>query len=126
MVTPLYAALLTGLFLVLSFRALLLRRKHGVGVGTGGNPTLEKALAAHSNCAEYLPLALLLLYMLEVQTGTGLTVHALGVALVIGRCLHAYGVSQVDEDYRFRVAGMVLTLSCLIGAAWRLAASTLG
>lgn len=120
MVTPLYAAIITVLFLCLSFRALLLRRKYDIAVGTGGNIELEKALAAHANCAEYAPLALLMIYFLEQMTGPTAAVHTLCAALIVGRAVHAYGVSQVDEDTRLRVAGMVLTLGCLISAATRL------
>ena len=120
MVTPLYAAVITALYVFLSFRTLLLRRKHGVAVGTGGNATLERAIAVHANCAEYAPLALLLIFFLEDRIGTTWTIHALCIALILGRAIHAYGVSQVHEDTRLRVVGMVLTLSCLIAVSLRL------
>ena len=119
MVTPLYAALIAVLFIGLSFRTLTLRRKLQVGIGTGDNPALERAIAAHANCAEYAPLALLMVFFLEHLTGTGVTVHLLGAALVVGRAVHAYGVSQINEDLRLRVFGMVLTLGCLISATTR-------
>jgi len=39
--------------------------------------------------------------------------------------IHAYGVTQEKEDYRFRVAGMVLTLTSIALSALLLAGSFL-
>ena len=123
MITPLYAALIALIFVVLSVRTLLLRRRLGIAIGTGEDQQLTRAMRVHSNFAEYVPLALILFYFLEVETDADLWIHVLGVSLIIGRLLHAYGVSQVEENYRFRVAGMLLTLGCLISASTRLIVS---
>ncbi|MEM7565577.1 MAG: MAPEG family protein [Pseudomonadota bacterium] len=123
MITPLYAALAVLIFVVLSFRTLLLRRKLGIGMGTGGDKSMERAIGVHANFAEYAPIALVLIYFLETRIGTGLLIHLLCIALIVGRLLHAYGVSQMKEDFRFRVSGMVLTLGCLISASGRIIAS---
>ena len=119
-ITPFYAALSGLIFVGLSFRTLLLRRKLQIAIGDGGQSSLMRAARVHSNFAEYVPLALILIYFLEIKTSSYLWVHVLCSALIIGRILHAYGVSQVDEDYRFRVAGMVLTLTAIISASVRL------
>ena len=37
--------------------------------------------------------------------------------LLLGRLLHAYGVSRPREDFRFRVTGMVLTFTVLLSSA---------
>ena len=55
-----------------------------------------------------------------------LMLHALGLALLTGRCVHALGVSRADEDYRLRVAGMALTFSAIVGAALLCLSSVLG
>lgn len=120
LVTPLYAAILGLLFIVLSVRIIGLRRKLKVSLGSGEQPVLVRAIRVHSNFAEYVPLALLLLFFLELQMGPTLLVHLLCVALLIGRGIHAYGVSQVDENHRFRVAGMTLTFAVVISAALRI------
>lgn len=112
--TILYAALLTLLYLALTFRTILLRRALRVSLGDGESPALRRAIRAHANFAEYAPLALILLYMSE-QTGMGtLAVHATGLALVAGRLLHALGVSRLREPLILRMAGMVLTNGCLM------------
>ena len=120
MTTPVYAAAIAAVFVVLSFRTLLLRRKAGVGIGSGDDPKLARAMRVHANFAEYVPLALILLYFLEIRAGDSWWLHALGASLIAGRIAHAYGVSQVREDYRFRVVGMVLTLGVLISASLRI------
>jgi uncharacterized protein len=43
-------------------------------------------------------------------------VHFAGGALLVGRILHAYGVSQVKEKLKFRVAGMILTFVSILSA----------
>lgn len=116
-ILPLYAALLALLFVALSIRTLLLRRSMKIGVGDGGNPQMLRAMRVHSNFAEYVPLALLMLYLVEVRGAYPVFVHALGLCLLAGRLLHAYGVSQARENYNFRVAGMALTFTTLLSSA---------
>ncbi len=123
MYTPLYASVLAFLFVALSFRTILLRRALGVAIGTERNDELARAARVHANFAEYVPLTLLLLFFLETTTDIGAGLHILGCALIAGRLLHAYGVSQPDEDFRFRVTGMVITLGTMISAAARIMAS---
>lgn len=115
--TAAYAAILALIFVGLSVRTLLRRRRVGVGVGDGGDAALQKAARAHANFAEYTPLSLFLIYLLEVVSGSILMVHVYGVVLLAGRTLHAYGVSQVEENYRFRVAGMACTFVVLVGTS---------
>ncbi|MCE2998720.1 MAG: MAPEG family protein [Betaproteobacteria bacterium] len=116
-VTPIYAALLALLFVFLSLRTIHLRRRHRVALGDGDNPELRRAMRAHANFAEYVPFALLLVYFVERDGAHLALVHALGLALLAGRLLHAWGVSQPREDFRFRVTGMVLSFGVLLTTA---------
>lgn len=116
-VTALYGALLALLFLALSVRIVGLRRRLRVAVGDGGEPQLLRAIRAHGNFAEYVPLSVLLLAMAEVQGGTPILLHALGIALLAGRVAHAWGLNQPNEDLRYRVFGMAATFTALVGAA---------
>ena len=120
LITPLYAAILGLIFVGLSIRTLRLRRKLKVALGSGEQPILMRAIRVHSNFAEYVPISLLLLYFLELQIGPTFLVHLLCVALLIGRSVHAYGVSQINENHRFRVIGMALTFVVIISAALRI------
>jgi uncharacterized membrane protein YecN with MAPEG domain len=116
-VTPLYAAAFSLLYVALSVRTLRLRRRFRVAIGPGNDPLLERAVRVHGNFAEYVPLSLLLLLFVDIRMTSELAVHALGLTLLLGRLLHAWGVSRVAEDFRFRVAGMAMTFTVLISAA---------
>ena len=103
-IVPLYASVLGGLFIHLSLSTIKLRRKHRVATGDAGVQDLQKVIRAHSNFAEYTPLSLMLLYFVELYGGyPKLVVHALCLTLCIGRSIHAYGVSQVKEVFKYRV-----------------------
>jgi uncharacterized protein len=112
-ITPLYAGVLTILFLILSVRTIRLRRTARVAVGVGSDMPLQRAVRAHGNFAEYSPLALILLGLLEVNEASPLLLHACGVLFVLGRVLHAYGISNPNENFRWRVSGMGITFTTL-------------
>jgi len=110
-VVLLYAGLLALLFVSLSVRTLRLRRHLRIAVGDAGSEVMLRAMRVHSNFAEYVPLALLLLYFVEALGSKPLVVHVLGASLFIGRIFHAIGVSQVNERFSLRVLGMAMTFT---------------
>ena len=59
-------------------------------------------------------MSLILMYFVEVQGASAYMVNGLGLALVAGRLSHAFGVSQLNENYTFRVFGMAMTLTTII------------
>lgn len=115
-IVPFYAALLAALFIFLSVRVTRLRRQERVAIGDGNNLRLRRAIRVHANFAEYVPIALILTMLIELQQFSPIVVHALCLTLIVGRLCHAYGVSQERENYRFRTAGMTLTFAA-IGAS---------
>ena len=116
-VTPIYAAILALMLVLLSVRTLLLRRRLAVSIGDGGKAVLARAVRVHGNFVEYVPLTLLLLFFLEVSLDNAVVIHVLGMLLITGRISHAYGVSRINEDFRFRVAGIALTFTAMISAS---------
>jgi hypothetical protein len=113
-----YAGLLALLLLVLSGQVVRLRLRHRVGLGAGSVPELERAIRAHANFCEYVPLALLLLAGLSLAgAAPGWALHALGLSLLIGRVLHAFGLARSAGASRARQAGTVLTWLVLLVAA---------
>lgn len=115
-----YIPLFGILLVVLSVRTLLLRRKLKIGIGDNDNVELKRAMRVHANFIEYTPLAILLIYFLEQTGGYSVWIHVLCIALLAGRIIHAYGVSQIKEDLRFRVVGMALTFLVILSASVRL------
>jgi uncharacterized membrane protein YecN with MAPEG domain len=114
-VVPVYAALLAFVFLALSVGVIRLRQSRKIGIGTGGDRDLERAMRVHSNFAEYVPLALLLLAMAELQGASRIVLHVLGALLLIGRCAHAWGLSKAI--FQLRSVGVVLTFGVIAAAA---------
>ena len=113
-VTSLYTAILGILFFILSLRVIQLRRRLQIGLGDAGNEDLLRAISVQANLAEYAPIALLLMYFLEVQINYSWLIHLLGIILILGRISHAYGVGQSVENYKFRVFGMASTFTVII------------
>ena len=122
-ITPSYAAFLGLVFVGLSVRTLRLRRSLQIPIGDAGNKVMLRAMRAHSNFAEYVPLALFLIYFVEIQNAHRLLIHGLCLCLVVGRLTHAFGVSQVTENYKYRVFGMAMTFTSLVVSSIYLLAS---
>jgi uncharacterized membrane protein YecN with MAPEG domain len=117
-ITLFYAGLSGLLLLALSFQVVALRRRFQVGLGTGDRPELERVIRVHANFCEHVPLALVILLALELsKVFPGLVLHGLGMALVLGRILHAWGLSQTAGVSKGRFIGTILTwLMLLIGS----------
>jgi uncharacterized membrane protein YecN with MAPEG domain len=116
-VTPIYAALVALLFVVLSFYVILYRRSKLISVGDKGDKVLLTRMRAHANCAEYAPIALFLLLLLELSGTPAWALHALGVALLAGRVMHAYGFTSHPQIFLLRQAGMILTFAMIVISA---------
>ncbi len=109
-ITPLYAALLALLVVGLTVRVVRLRWKFKVGIGTGDERQLAKAIRAHGNATETIPLALVLMLLVELGPIQPATLHWAGAVLVVGRCAHAFGLSRHAGTSVGRMVGMLLTL----------------
>ena len=120
-----YAAVLALLFVALSVRTILLRRRFRIAVGDADNEEMLRAIRAHSNFAEYVPLTLLLIYFVELGDAEDWLVHGLCIALLAGRILHAIGISRVRENYRIRTAAMALTFTTIVAASLSLLSGAL-
>lgn len=116
-ITIYYAAILALFYVYLTLKVVKVRKKEKIAIGYGESKELSRAIRVHANFAEYVPLALLLLYFLESQGGHSIIMFLLGGLLLIGRILHAYGVSKVEENLKFRVFGMFSTISVTVISA---------
>lgn len=113
MITPFYAGILTIIYIALSVRVIGARRAAAVGLGDGGNRNVLRATRVHANFAEYVPLALVLMMLAELQSAPVWFLHVMGLALIGGRAIHAYGLGQEPEPMRCRVIGMATTFTVL-------------
>ena len=113
LVTSIIASLLTIIFVKLSFAVIGLRRKNKVGLGSGGNDDLERAIRAQGNFAEYVPFGIILVACLELNGAPWWLVAIPGIALIIGRLIHAKGMNIPPPDFSQRVLGMKFTFGTL-------------
>lgn len=111
----LYTALaLLPLYLFLSIRVIRFRQKHNVSIGDGGHTLLFRRIRAHGNFAEYAPLGLLLILLLELNGGCTKSILLPAMCLVVGRFFHATALSLSLAPLWVRVTGMALTFASLI------------
>ena len=114
-IVPVYAAILTLIYVVLSMRVVRARQDLKVSLGAGGHSLLERRIRVHGNFAEYVPIALILAAFVEMQGWNAWFVHALCLAILIGRLAHGYAVA--NGILPPRVLGMVLTFAMLLVAS---------
>ena len=115
MITALYTSLLAILWLGLTMYVILGRWKYEVSLGDGGENDLNRRIRAHANFMETVPFAVILLWFGEMYVLTPHVVHSMGIALVIGRILHAYGMLfRKHSTNRFRQTGMILTMTVMV------------
>jgi uncharacterized membrane protein YecN with MAPEG domain len=108
-VTALYAGLNALILLVLAIRVARQRGISKVGIGTGGDAALERASRIHGNAAENIPIVLILLGLAEACGSSVVLLHGMGIALTLGRLLHAWGLTRSPNASVGRAAGIGLT-----------------
>lgn len=113
--TSIYAGLCGLMLCWLALQTIKARRANKVRLGDGGVPELQAAIRAHGNFAEYMPIVLILLFLLEYNGVHPIVIHVVGSAFVVGRYIHAKGI--LTDNLRKRVQGMGFTLTILLGLA---------
>ncbi len=117
-VTSLYAGILALLFVVLSLNVVRNRWRFKQGILSKGQLPLDLAIRVHGNFAEYIPLALILMGMIEMGRGNLSWLHICGQGLVAGRILHAFGLLFKGAGTSLpRFLGTLITFTVLIGMA---------
>lgn len=112
-ITAFYASILAALYILLSVRVIAQRYEAKVEIGHGESPQLLRRMRVHANFAEYVPLALILMTLSESLKVPSLFLHLLGLGLVAGRVIHAYGLSQTPHILKLRRLGMMLTFGVI-------------
>ncbi len=100
-VTLLYAGVLGLLSVLLANQVLYVRLRAREMPDWKPDATLR----VQANFVENVPLALVLLYLVEVSGVTTLAVHLFGSALVVFRLLHAWGMSRHEGANYSRLIG---------------------
>ncbi|CAX60047.1 MULTISPECIES: MAPEG family protein [Erwinia] len=113
MVSALYVVLGALFIIKFSLDVVRLRRLYRVSHGDGGFYELQTAIRIHGNAVEYIPLAALLLVLMEMNGADIWMLHLVGLFFFLGRLLHAYGMRT--STILWRKNGMIITLLSLLG-----------
>lgn len=90
------------------------RHRLGIGMGDKGHPEMIRAMRGQANFVEYVPLCLVQLAAMAALGAPAWIVHCLGLALTVGRVLHAWHFVQSDAPGWQRGAGAGLTMLTLV------------
>jgi uncharacterized membrane protein YecN with MAPEG domain len=112
-----YIALLALMQLALTFLVIRERRAKRIGLGDGGEKQLLRVTRMHGNFAETVPMGVVFLLLLPLLGGGALLINLIGLLLVTGRALHAYGLWTTAGSSVGRVVGMVMTFTAWIVGA---------
>ena len=115
-ITPIYLALLGLFFLPITMRVGLYRVSTKVLIGDGGDPEMIRRMRGQANFVETVPLAALLLVLMELSGASGTWLHALCAALLVGRILHYIGLTEIGPGVG-RSIGMIATMITYLAAS---------
>jgi uncharacterized membrane protein YecN with MAPEG domain len=113
----LFASLHALLMLVLLARISRHRHGHRIGLGDGGDALLARKIRVHGNFVEHAPFALLMLGLLELGGLASTWLWIFGGALLLGRVMHAIGLSRGSGYSVGRFWGTALTWLVLLAMA---------
>ena len=109
MITTFYAGVLGLIYIALSFYVIRGRFKNQIALGDNGNQDMMKRIRVHANFIEYVPIALLLIILIEFEGVSSEIIHGLCIALILGRLGHAHGLITKEGASITRGGGMMLT-----------------
>lgn len=105
------AAVLNGALLMAMTTAIALRRRaDSISSGDGGDKHFAKRQRGHANGVEQIPIALLLLFLAEVQGAPPPLLWLVVTGLTVGRYFHAIQFFFKGAPFVMRPVGVVLTL----------------
>jgi uncharacterized protein len=108
-ITALYGAILALIVVALAINVTMHRAKLRVPMGDGGNPIMLRMMRLHGNAVEYLPLALLLMALYEINGGSHVLLHIAGIVLIAGRALQTWNMWTTPIAGFGRIAGQSST-----------------
>lgn len=117
-VSMITASLLGILLLFLSGYVVAGRVKFKIDIGDGGNEQMRQRIRTQANFVEYVPLALILIMLVEAgKIGPGWLPTAMAATLIVARLWHAQGLLSNPGMSAGRFMGTNLTgLVVLVGA----------
>jgi len=126
-ITALYAGILALILGWLGFQVGSMRSRTGISILHGDNMELAEKIRRHANFTENIPLALILLAIVELNGASAWLLHALGVVLVASRIAHPFGLHHDRAQHPLRAAGaggtFLVILVAALTALWQFASA---
>lgn len=119
-ITAATAATFAIVMVLLSAQTSLGRARLKASFGDSGDETLRRRIRAHGNFAEYAPMALILLGLVEGLGGARGTVLGLAIAFFFARVVHAAGMLYMSRATLRAVAMFVQHAAFVYAAVWLL------
>jgi uncharacterized membrane protein YecN with MAPEG domain len=118
-ITALYAGVFAVFALYLSFQAGTYRGKAGVSIlhGDPVNAELAQRVRVHQNFLEYVPMVLILMGLIEINGGSSMFLHVVGILLIVSRIAHAIGLRHDNMAHKGRGIGAGGTALIMLAAA---------
>tara|TARA_B100000900_G_scaffold25971_2_gene20170 strand:- start:231 stop:617 length:387 start_codon:yes stop_codon:yes gene_type:complete len=110
-------ALHVGLNLILTFLLALNVVRHRFKGDSADQVMLEKAVRAHGNNTEYVPIVLIGLGVIAMTGASAQTISILGASLLVARVFHAYGIQQAKVPNIFGMVGNIVTWLVMLWVA---------
>ncbi len=108
-ITALYVGI-HGIFaLALAIYVAIRRGQTKISLGDGGNESMLQAIRVQGNYLEYVPIALLMILVLELMQTSSIILHVMGGLLIIGRLAHWQGLHSNPGRSKGRGIGTSLT-----------------
>ncbi len=126
--TLVYTPVLALMFSVLTLMVVIQRRKNDVPYGDGDLTTLRSAIRAHGNFAEYVPIVIILLGLLEFAGFSKVYLNGFFLTLVLARISHAIAMfSRIKSTVYFvtRIFGALTTWLIIVSSSLLLLARAL-
>ena len=116
-ITAIYAALQALLAIGLVVPVGRMRARYDVSIHAGGHSDLDVAIRRHANWTEHVPIALLLMALLELNGASAGLLHGLGITLLVARVLHPFGIDATTMRRPLRGIGAFATMLATLVAA---------
>lgn len=121
-ITMLYAGVLGLMVIVIASYPGRRRAAQDISVGHGDDQVLLLGMRRHANFVEAVPMALILMGLIEMNGATPMGMHILGSVLVVSRIAHAVGLKPDTTKNALRGLGAggsaLVILASSVWALW--------